>query len=94
MKIRSASFDDDEFPEEFVVSLGVDELALIYALSGRLAPVDVSTASGDIRWGEALFVLAEGAGNILCRFFDSPKELTSFTVEQVIEAKKARLSED
>ena len=70
MKLIRVEFDPEEAPSEFTVSMSLDELALLYRLSGHISPKRISDLSGDVRWGNALYDLADGAGGFINRFFD------------------------
>lgn len=70
MKMTEAKFDDDEKLSEVTVTLPLDELAVLYRLTGHIAPKAITDASGDVRWGNAFYDLAYSAGDILNRFFE------------------------
>ena len=71
MRLVKVEFDAEESPKEFTVSMSLDELALLYRLSGHIAPKRITDLSGDVRWGNALYDLADGAGGFLNKFFES-----------------------
>lgn len=71
MRLVRVDFDAKEAPSVFTVSLTLDELALLYRLTGHIAPKRITDLSGDVRWGDALYELADGAGGFLNRFFDA-----------------------
>lgn len=71
MKLRQITLDDDEMPETITVELTVDEAALLYALTGHIAPKSVTEAGGDIRWGNALYDVADClSGSFFNRYWD------------------------
>lgn len=70
MKLIRVEFDDAENPERFVVEMGLDEMALLYRLTGHVSPKTITEAFGAVRWGEALDDLASGAASILNRFYE------------------------
>lgn len=59
MKVRAITFDNEEEPEGLTVEMTVDEAALLYAFVGRISPKRVSDTSGDVRWGNALYDMAD-----------------------------------
>lgn len=72
MKLVRVEFDADEEPETVVFSMTVDEAALVYAFVGRTSPKAVSDASGDVRWGNALYDVADClSGSFFNRFWES-----------------------
>lgn len=71
MKLVRVDFDDEENPAAYTVSLPLDEMAVLYRLAGHIAPKTITDLSGDVRWGNALFDLAEGASVCLNRFYDA-----------------------
>jgi hypothetical protein len=70
MKLVKVDFDEEENPATYTVSMGLDEMAVLYRLAGHIAPKAISDLSGDVRWGNALYDLAEGASVCLNRFYD------------------------
>lgn len=71
MKLVQVSFDDKEQPREFTVSMGLDEMALLYRLTGHISPKRITDLFGDVRWGNALYDLANGVGSCLNTFYDA-----------------------
>jgi hypothetical protein len=72
MKLTNVSFDEKEEPKEVTFVMNVDEAALIYAFVGSIAPKAVTDASGDIRWGNALYDVADClSGSFFNRFWES-----------------------
>lgn len=69
--MTGVTFDSDEQPEEFSVVLSLDEVALLYRLTGHISPQRITDASGAVKWGNALFDVAGCLGGMLNRFFDA-----------------------
>lgn len=65
----AATFDDDEQPATFTVTVTARELALIYAFVGHVSPHAVTVVS-DLEWGTVLYDLADGVGGIGNTFYD------------------------
>ena len=75
MKVRSIDMGNDEMPESATVTMTLDEAALLYAFVGRVAPKAVTDAAGDVRWGNALYDVAEClTGSFFNRFWDDGAE--------------------
>lgn len=70
MKMRAAAFDDDQEPERFTVEVSLDELALLYRFVGHISPARITELAGDVRWGNALYDVADGISTIFNTFFD------------------------
>lgn len=71
MKVRSIQLGDDDMPERLTVEMTTDEAAMLYTFVGRIAPAQVSQATGDVRWGNTLYDMAECvAGSFFNRFWD------------------------
>lgn len=71
MKVRSIDLGDDELPEAVTVTMTTDEAAVIYAIVGHLSPKAVTEAGGDIRWGNAVYDVADClSGAFFNRFWD------------------------
>ena len=60
MNLRSVYFDDDEQPSSYTVQLTADEAAVLALLTGTIAPKTVTEHTGDVRWGNATYDVAEG----------------------------------
>lgn len=91
MKLNRADFDDEELPETAQFTLTLDEAALLYRYCGGIAPLFVTQASGDQKWGEANDGIAECVGNFFNRFYDSGIEDVAprFGMESIVACKKA-----
>lgn len=59
MKVRAINFDENEEPESLVVEMTTNEAALLYAFLGHISPARVTAASGDVKWGNALYDAAD-----------------------------------
>lgn len=71
MKILNIGFDDSQRPATVAFEMTVDEAALISALTGSVAPRTVTTALGDVRWGNACFDIPEELSDLFFnRFWD------------------------
>lgn len=55
MKLKSITLNDKEMPASVTVELTIDEAALLYALTGFVAPLTITEALGDVRWGNAIY---------------------------------------
>jgi hypothetical protein len=77
MKVRAIQMGDDEMPATVTLEATVDEAAVIYAFVGSIAPAEIANAGGDIRWGNALYDVADClSGNFFNRFWeDGAKEV-------------------
>lgn len=73
MRLQRVEFDSDEEPVSAVFSMSIDEMALIYNLTGRTSPIDVTNAAGgDQKWGEANDDIASClSGAFFNRFYDA-----------------------
>lgn len=73
MRLQRVDFDAEEEPTSAVFELTITEMALLYNLTGRTAPIDVTAAGGgDQKWGEALDDIASClTGSFFNRFFDA-----------------------
>lgn len=71
MKVKSIELDEDEMPERVLVEMTLDEAAVVYRLTGGIAPRTVSRALLGTRWGEALDGVATClSGAFFNRFWD------------------------
>jgi len=70
MKMTAATFDPDGTLATVTVTMPLDELAVLYRIFGHVAPKEITDLSGDVRWGNAFYDLADTAGDILNRFFE------------------------
>lgn len=89
MKVRSIEFDDDEEPVALTVTMTVDEAALIYAYTGRTAPLWVTKATGDQKWGEANDEIAGClSGSFFNRFWEAgAEEVLRVNIDAIVAAK-------
>ena len=72
MRLVNVAFNKDEEPAEATFVMNVDEAALLYALTGHISPKAVTDASGDVRWGNALYDVADClSGSFFNRFWES-----------------------
>ena len=70
-RLNATTFDQDERLETVTLTLTVDEVAVLYRFVGSVAPKAVSDATGDVRWGNALYDVADClSGAVLNRFFE------------------------
>lgn len=75
MKLRAVQMNDEDAPASITVELTTDEAALLYAFVGRIAPKAVTDVSGDVRWGNALYDVADClTGSFFNRFWDEGAE--------------------
>lgn len=71
MKLRQVTFNEQEDPETVEFVLTVDEAALLYAFVGRVSPKAVTDAAGDVKWGNALYGIADClSGAFFNRFWE------------------------
>lgn len=89
MKIRSVDFNEDEEPTTVTVTMTVDEAALIYCYTGRTAPLYVTRATGDQKWGEANDEIAGClSGSFFNRFYDNgADEVLKVNIDAIVAAK-------
>jgi hypothetical protein len=71
MRLTNVSFGEDEMPQEATFVLSVDEAALIYAIIGYVSPKAVEDASGDARWSDTTYKVADCLGNFFDRFWEN-----------------------
>lgn len=98
MKLQRVDFDADEEPASAVFELSIIEMALLYNLTGRTAPVDVTTAGGrDQKWGEALDDIASClSGAFFNRFYENGANevcVPKFGITEIAAAKAERAAE-
>lgn len=93
--VRIDAFDDDEKPTEATFTCSVDELALIYNVTGTVAPVDIEKVGGSYRWVEANEEVASAISSFFNRFWDNGVEECAprWNVEKLYEAKRDRQGE-
>jgi hypothetical protein len=71
MKLRAVQMDDEDVPASITVEMTTDEAAVIYAFLGSIAPKAVTDAAGDVRWGNALYDVADClSASFFNRFWD------------------------
>ena len=71
MKLRAVEMDDEEMPASLTVEMTVDEAALLYALTGKVAPKVVAEAIG-LDFGNALYDVASClSGSFFNRWWDN-----------------------
>lgn len=70
MRLRSATFNDNDELKTATVEVTPEELALIYMFVGRVAPAQI-TAKAGIEWGNAFADLGDSVSSIGCRFYES-----------------------
>lgn len=94
MKLRSVDLNDDEDPAAITVTMSVDEAALIYSYTGRTAPLYVSLATHDDKWGVANDEIADClAGSFFNRFYENgADEVLKVSIEQIMQAKADHLA--
>jgi len=94
VKLNRVDFNDDEEPVTLTVTMTVDEAALLYAYTGRTAPLYVTKAAGSERWGEANDDIASClSGAFFNRFFDGgANDVLRLNIEQIVEAKRQHLA--
>lgn len=70
MKLRAATFNDQDELATATVEVTAEELTLIYMFVGRVAPAPISAKAG-VEWGNTFADLGEAVSNIGCRFYES-----------------------
>lgn len=70
MKMIAATFDEDQEPATFTMTMSVQEMALVYAFVGHVSPAAVTETSGSVEWGNVLYDLADAVGIIGNTFYD------------------------
>lgn len=70
MRLTNVSFDANEEPKEITFVFTVDEAALLYGFVGHVSPKAVTDASGDVRWGNALYDVGDGLSGFFNRFWE------------------------
>ena len=70
MRLREAIFPDGEdLPIKFVVTTTPQELALLYALMAKIAPIDITNKT-NLEWGNLFSELSDDISIIMNRFYD------------------------
>ena len=72
MRLVNVNFDEGENPKEVTFVMSVEEAALLYTFAGHVSLKAVTDASGDVRWGNALYDVADClSGSFFNRFRDN-----------------------
>lgn len=96
MRLQRVDFDTDETPVTAVFELTLNEIVLLYNLTGRTAPTDVTAAGGrDQKWGEALDDVASCLGGaFLNRFYEGgASDFPKFSVYEIAAHKAERVAQ-
>lgn len=84
MKIKAVRYDNDRKPSEFDVTLTLDQMGVIYALTGHMSPDALEELVGSDEFTQAFFDLNEIASEMNRHFDNGTGEIMPHGLAQVI----------